>query len=32
MQPLAAIYELQGEKEKALRVKKLRESTLKLLN
>ena len=29
---LAAIYELQGEKEKALRVKKLRESTLKLLN
>lgn len=29
---LAAIYELQGEKEKALRVKKLREQTLKLLN
>ncbi len=29
---LAAIYELQGEKEKALRIKKLRESTLKLLN
>ena len=29
---LAAIYELQGEKEKALRVKKLRKSTLKLLN
>ncbi len=29
---LLAIYELQGEKEKAIRVKKLRESTLKLLN
>lgn len=29
---LAAIYELQGEKDKAIRVKKLRESTLKLLN
>lgn len=29
---LAALYELQGEKEKALRVKKLREQTLKLLN
>lgn len=29
---LAAIYELSGEREKAQRVKKLRESTLKLLN
>lgn len=29
---LAAIYELQGEKEKATRIKRLRESTLKLLN
>ncbi len=29
---LAAIYELQGEKDKALRIKKLRENTLKLLN
>lgn len=29
---LSAIYELQGEKEKAIRIKKLRESTLKLLN
>ena len=29
---LAAIYELQGDKEKAFRIKKLRESTLNLLN
>lgn len=29
---LAAIYELQGDNDKAIRVKKLRESTLKLLN
>lgn len=29
---LAAIYEIQGEKDKAVRVKKLRENTLKLLN
>ncbi len=29
---LLAIYELQGEKEKATRIKRLRESTLKLLN
>lgn len=29
---LSAIYELQGEREKAIRIKKLRESTLKLLN
>lgn len=29
---LAAIYELQGEKDKTLRIKKLRENTLKLLN
>ncbi|MCM1322602.1 MAG: hypothetical protein NC218_00255 [Acetobacter sp.] len=29
---LLAIYELQGEKEKAIRIKKLRENTLKLLN
>ncbi len=29
---LSAIYELLGEKDKALRIKKLRESTLKLLN
>lgn len=29
---LSAIYELQGERKKAARIKKLRESTLKLLN
>ena len=29
---LAVIYELQGDKEKLLRIKKLRENTLKLLN
>lgn len=29
---LIAIYELQGEKEKVFRIKKLRENTLKLLN